>query len=83
VSFGIHILATGGSGVAGAGVGTLVVWVFSLLGVELSPEGAAALAGIVASIFIFIARNGIIGIATMVWNGSSRYHKGDEKPPLD
>lgn len=55
-----------------SGLTVLVVWLLSLAGVDVSPEVAAALAGAVATVVLLIGRDGIGGVARIVWRGRSR-----------
>ncbi len=58
-------------GVAGgAGLGTLLVWILGLIGLDLSPEMASAIAGLLAGAVLFVGRNGIAGTWRKLWSGS-------------
>lgn len=59
--------AAAGSGVGG---GVVVVWLLGLAGVTVSAVTGAAIAGACATVFLFIGRRGIRGVARMVWRGS-------------
>lgn len=57
-------------GTAGVGGGVLVVWLLGLAGVALTPEVGAALAGGLAAAVLFLGRNGLTGLARIVWRGN-------------
>jgi hypothetical protein len=54
----------------GSGLGALTVWAVGLAGLEMPPEVAAAFAGAIASLFLFIGSRGIKGAVHDLWNGS-------------
>lgn len=59
----------GGAG-GGAGLGTLLVWLLDKYAdAGLSAEAAAAVAGGVATLVLLIGRDGIQGLAKIVWRG--------------
>lgn len=61
----------GGAG-GGAGLGTLLVWLLTrYTSVDLSPEAAAGIAGGIATIILFLGRNGLKGAWKIVWGGST------------
>lgn len=55
---------------SGAGLGPLVVWCVGFTGAAVPAEVAAALGGMVASVFLLIGRRGIRGLARSIWHGS-------------
>lgn len=61
--------------VSGSGLGTLIAWGATRLGVSLTVTEATVIAGAVSAVALFIGKNGIKGIIHLVWNGS-----GTKKP---
>ena len=53
----------------GSGAGTLLVWLVGLSGVEMPAEVAAVVGGAVASLMLFLGREGIRGALERVWWG--------------
>lgn len=53
----------------GATAGILLVWILSLVGVELPPAVAAVTAGLIPVALLFIGRNGLRGVLRLVWRG--------------
>lgn len=58
----------GGSGIGG---GVLVVWALSLAGVEVPPEVAAVIAGVIGTAVLFIGHKGFRGLASLLWRGGA------------
>ena len=58
--------------VSGAGGGALIVWVLSLVGLNVDPYIATILAGVTAGVVLFIGRNGIQGALRKIWKGSGQ-----------
>ena len=56
-------------GISGIGGGILVVYVLGLLGVDVDQYAAAAIAGAVSTIALFIGKNGIKGALGIFWRG--------------
>ena len=57
--------AAAGSG----GVGVLVVYLLSIAGIDVPPEVAAAIAGALATVVLFVGSRGVRGIADLIWRG--------------
>lgn len=58
------------SGVGGAGIGTLAVWLLNKYAdAGLSPEAAAAIAGAVGAVVLLVGRKGLKGAISAVWKG--------------
>lgn len=57
--------------VGGGGLGVIVVWALGLAGVDVPPEVAAAIAGGLAGIVLFIGRRGVKGLASVMWRGGA------------
>lgn len=53
----------------GSGLSVFVVWLLGHFHVDLSAEDGAVIAGAVASVVLFIGRNGIKGLWKKIWNG--------------
>jgi len=53
---------------SGSGLGTLVIWLIGINGAEVPPEASAALAGLIASAFLFIGRRGLKGAILGIWD---------------
>jgi hypothetical protein len=53
-------------------LGTLVVYLISLAGVDLSAEAGAAIAGFITVVVLFIGRSGIKGAIKRVWGGEEQ-----------
>lgn len=51
------------------GVGLLIIWLLGLLGVTLSAEAGAAIAGAATTVVLFIGRNGIAGAWRLLLHG--------------
>lgn len=51
------------------GLTVLLVWLLSLLGVNLSPEIAAGVATGAATVVLLIGREGVVGLAHTIWRG--------------
>jgi hypothetical protein len=66
-----HPNATVGS-VSAAGGGALIVWVLSLLGVDVDPYIATVIAGGVAGLLLLVGRKGVKGVARVLWSGSGK-----------
>lgn len=64
-----HPNATAAAGSGGLAV--LVVWLLGMAGVAVSPEVAAAIAGAIATIVLFIGRRGLKGLARIIWRGGA------------
>lgn len=62
-----NALAAAGSGIGG---GTIVVWLLGLAGLSITPVAGAAIAGVCATVFLFVGRKGLRGIARIIWRGS-------------
>jgi hypothetical protein len=54
------------------GVGVLVVWLLGYLGIDLSAELGAAIAGGAATVLLVIGRRGIKGTLQRVWRGAGK-----------
>jgi hypothetical protein len=54
------------------GVGVLVVWLLGYLGIDLSAELGAAIAGGAATVLLVIGRRGITGTLQRVWRGAGK-----------
>lgn len=57
------------AGVSGAGVGTLVVWLLGHFGVTFTAEVGAVIAGAVATVVLWIGRNGLKSALRIIWRG--------------
>ena len=55
----------------GSGLSVFVVWLLGYLHVALGAEDGAIIAGAVASIALFVGRNGLKGIAKRIWGGET------------
>lgn len=51
------------------GLATFVVWLLGHFHVDLSAEDGAVIAGAVASVVLYIGRNGIKGMWRRIWDG--------------
>jgi hypothetical protein len=58
---------------ASTAAGVLLIWLLTSLGVDISPEVGAAISGLLASVVLWIGRDGIKGAISKVWGG--------DKPP--
>lgn len=65
----------GGAG-GGSGLGTLTVWLLGRYHVHLTQEQAAAIAGGVAALVLFVGRNGLRGVWRTIMDGSGRRPNG-------
>lgn len=64
-----HPNAATAAGLTGPSV--LIVWLLGRLGVvDISPEVAVVLAGVVISVGLLIGKRGIKGMLAMLWRGS-------------
>lgn len=55
----------------GSGLGSLVAWLLNDVGHLAVPAvGCAAIAGGIAAVALFIGRNGIRGVAQLIWRGN-------------
>jgi hypothetical protein len=54
---------------SGSGLGALVVWAVGLTGMTMPPEVAAAIAGVIAALALFVGHRGIKGAASALWRG--------------
>ena len=54
---------------SGAGIGPIVIWVVGLVHVQITPEIAAAVGGLVAACFLLIGKRGIKPVIVGLWNG--------------
>lgn len=52
-----------------ASIGVLAVWIAGHFGIKLGAEEAAAIAGAASAVALFIGRNGLIGLARILWRG--------------
>jgi hypothetical protein len=59
--------AVGGSTATGA---LVVVWILGRVGVTLTAEEGAVIAGAASTLALLIGRNGVKGVVGMVWHGS-------------
>jgi hypothetical protein len=57
--------------VGSTSVGVVVIYVMGLLGVNPTPEAAAALSGIATSILLYIGHSGVRGFFVMCWRGKT------------
>lgn len=62
-----NAIAAGGSSIGGV----LVVWLLSLLGVEIDGVIGAAITGGLATVALFIGREGLRGLFRRLWRGQS------------
>ena len=53
----------------GSGLSVFVVWLLGHLHVALSAEDGAVVAGAVASVALFVGRNGLKGVWKRLWGG--------------
>jgi len=53
----------------GSGLSVFVVWLLGHFHIDLSAEDGAIVAGAVASIVLYIGRNGVKGVWRRVWDG--------------
>lgn len=53
----------------GSGLAVFVVWLLGHLHIALSAEDGAVVAGAIATVALFIGRNGLKGIWKRLWNG--------------
>lgn len=59
--------------VTGSGLGTLVAWLLNdVAHLAVPGVGCAAIAGGLAATALFIGRNGVRGVAQLVWRGTGR-----------
>jgi hypothetical protein len=58
------------AGTGGGGLGVLVVWLLGHFGVDVSAEIGALIATGVAGFVLFVGRNGLVGLAHLIWRGS-------------
>lgn len=63
-----HPNATVAGGTSSAGL--LVVWLLGHFHVALSAEDGAAIAGVLATVALFVGRKGIRGVWNLIMNGS-------------
>jgi hypothetical protein len=56
----------------GSGAGTVLVWLLGLSGVDMPAEVAAVMGGAVASVMLFLGREGLKGAFERVWLGRRR-----------
>ena len=62
----------GGAG-GGAGLGTLLVWLLNKYAdANIGPEQAAAIAGAVAAVVLYIGRRGIVGVVVELLHGQKK-----------
>lgn len=61
-----NALTAGGA----SSLGVLVVWLAGYFGVDLGAEEGAAIAGVAATVALFVGRKGILGLARVLWRGS-------------
>jgi hypothetical protein len=54
---------------AGTGLGTLVIWLLNVVGIDLPPAASAALAGGIATITVYVVDHGLVGFFKLVWLG--------------
>jgi hypothetical protein len=54
---------------AGVG-GALICWLLGHFGVDVSAEIGALIATGVAGFVLFVGRNGLVGLAHLIWRGS-------------
>lgn len=64
-----HPNATAAAGSGGLAV--LVVWLLGMADVDVSPEVAAAIAGAIATVVLFIGRRGLRGLLGILWRGGA------------
>lgn len=58
-----------GGGAAGIGGGAVVVYLLSLIGVDITPYAAAAVAGAASTAATVILRLGVKGVFRVIWEG--------------
>jgi hypothetical protein len=56
----------------GTSLSVFVVWLLGHFHVSLSAEDGAVIAGAVASVVLFVGRNGIKGLWAKIWNGGEK-----------
>lgn len=56
----------------GSGAGVLLVWVLSAVGADISPEAGAAIAGAIATVVLYVGRNGVKGTFDRIWKGDGK-----------
>lgn len=59
-------------GAGGIGGGVAVVEILDQLGVHVSPALAATIAGAAAALVLFVGRNGLRGLAHVIWRGTGQ-----------
>lgn len=64
----------------GTGLGTLVIWLIHLAGLDLSPAASAAIAGGIATMTVYIVDHGILGFGRLMWRGRDYVEEKETKP---
>lgn len=65
----MRALVGGAGGVSG---GVFVVWLLGHLGVTLSAEDGGVIASAALAAGAFVAHNGIVGVAHIIWRGDRK-----------